>query len=154
MFEFGVKIEVDNTDQIEALLQTQGKTALEACGIVAEGYAKAKCPVDTGLLRNSITHALSGGKAATDSYGQNDTHASTPTTVKNGTAGKPTPGKTGKYEGTAPDEGMAMYLGTNVEYAFYVEEGAGKMGPRRFLRPALEDHKKEYKEILTEYLSK
>ena len=25
-------------------------------GLAAEGYAKAACPVDTGRLRNSITH--------------------------------------------------------------------------------------------------
>jgi len=30
--------------------------ALEICGGIAEGYAKARCPVDTGNLRNSITH--------------------------------------------------------------------------------------------------
>lgn len=152
MFDFSINITVDNVDEIEELLRTQGYAALEECGIVAEGYAKAKCPVDTGLLRNSITHALNGRKAATETYSQNDTHASTPTTVKNKTAGKPTPGKTGKYEGTAPDEGMAMYLGTNVEYAFYVEEGAGSIGPRRFLRPALENHKKQYKGILEKHL--
>lgn len=31
--------------------------ALEICGGMAEGYAKKLCPVDTGNLRNSITHA-------------------------------------------------------------------------------------------------
>lgn len=30
--------------------------ALEICGGVAESYAKLRCPVDTGNLRNSITH--------------------------------------------------------------------------------------------------
>jgi HK97 gp10 family phage protein len=30
--------------------------ALETCGGVAEGHAKRACPVDTGNLRNSITH--------------------------------------------------------------------------------------------------
>ena len=34
--------------------------ALEAIGQQAEGYAKMKCPVDTGNLRNSITHATLG----------------------------------------------------------------------------------------------
>ena len=29
---------------------------LEICGGMAEGYAKRLCPVDTGRLRNSITH--------------------------------------------------------------------------------------------------
>jgi phage gpG-like protein len=31
---------------------------LEICGGKAESYAKRLCPVDTGRLRNSITHAL------------------------------------------------------------------------------------------------
>lgn len=30
--------------------------ALEICGGKAESYAKELCPVDTGNLRNSITH--------------------------------------------------------------------------------------------------
>ena len=30
---------------------------LESWGLNAERYAKEKCPVDTGRLRNSITHA-------------------------------------------------------------------------------------------------
>ena len=32
--------------------------ALEAIGLTAERYAKADCPVDTGRLRNSISHAV------------------------------------------------------------------------------------------------
>lgn len=31
---------------------------LEACGFVAETYAKEGCPVDTGRLKNSIAHAV------------------------------------------------------------------------------------------------
>lgn len=34
--------------------------ALEAVGLQAEGYAKLLCPVDTGRLRNSISHAVQG----------------------------------------------------------------------------------------------
>ena len=37
--------------------------ALEAIGLKAEGYAKKNTPVDTGRLRNSITHAVDGGTA-------------------------------------------------------------------------------------------
>ena len=32
--------------------------SLEKIGLVAEGYAKKACPVDTGRLRNSITHEV------------------------------------------------------------------------------------------------
>lgn len=34
--------------------------ALEAVGLQAEGYAKLLCPVDTGRLKNSISHAVQG----------------------------------------------------------------------------------------------
>ena len=34
--------------------------ALEICGGTAERYAKEECPVDTGNLRNSITHYQEG----------------------------------------------------------------------------------------------
>lgn len=37
--------------------------ALKTVGLVAEGYAKRLCPVDTGNLRNSITHAVEGNAA-------------------------------------------------------------------------------------------
>ena len=37
--------------------------ALERCGEQAEGYAKDLTPVDTGNLRNSITHQVDDGEA-------------------------------------------------------------------------------------------
>ena len=39
----------------EAVTQAMAR-ALEICGGKAESYAKQICPVDTGNLRNSITH--------------------------------------------------------------------------------------------------
>lgn len=36
------------------------EAALTSIGITAEGYAKKLTPVDTGRLRNSISHAVSG----------------------------------------------------------------------------------------------
>lgn len=38
--------------------------ALEKCGLAAEGYAKLLCPVDTGNLRNSITHQVQPSELA------------------------------------------------------------------------------------------
>lgn len=38
--------------------------ALERIGEQAEGYAKDLCPVDTGQLRNSISHAVDDGEQA------------------------------------------------------------------------------------------
>lgn len=109
---------------------------LESCGLVAEGYAKRNCPVDTGRLRGSITHS-----------------------VRDKTA----------------------YIGTNTEYATYVEFGTGKFAangagtikeswvyrddlgnwhkaypqkPRPFLQPAIGDHVDEYVKLVADSLKK
>lgn len=79
--------------------------ALETIGLVAERYAKEYAPVDTGRLRNSISHE------------------------------------------TNSDE-SAVYIGTNVEYAPYQEFGTYKMPGTPFLRPAIENHLGEYKQIV------
>lgn len=47
----------DNTDEILSALEKAKKRGLEAIGLVAEGHAKKLTPVDTGRLRNSISHA-------------------------------------------------------------------------------------------------
>ena len=43
---------------------------------------------------------------------------------------------------------QAVYIGTNVEYAPYVELGTSRMPARPFLRPAAHDHGPEYQELL------
>lgn len=53
----------DNSDKFKSAMSKAKMAALEAIGLQAEGYAKAICPVDTGRLRNSITHDV-GGDAA------------------------------------------------------------------------------------------
>lgn len=123
------------TDNSAEFLEAKNEAvarAMEACGEMAEGYAVLLCPVDTGNLRNSISH---------DS-----------------------------------DEETAI-VGTNVEYAPYVEygtgihaEGGGRSTPWRykdkdgnwhttsgqkpqpFLRPAIADHTDEYKSLIESYL--
>lgn len=87
--------------------------ALEIIGGKAESYAKRLCPVDTGRLRNSITHQQF-------------------------------------------DENTEI-IGTNVEYAPYVElghytKGGGKVAAKPFLRPAAENHSTEYREIIRRVL--
>ncbi|MBQ9041425.1 MAG: HK97 gp10 family phage protein [Eggerthellaceae bacterium] len=58
-----VIIKEDNTDKVVAGIGTAIERALEKIGLVGEGHAKKICPVDTGRLRNSITHVVdSGGK--------------------------------------------------------------------------------------------
>ncbi len=48
----------DNSGLVREELQAAVLRALEVCGLTAEGYAKLLCPVDTGNLRNSITHQV------------------------------------------------------------------------------------------------
>ena len=44
----------DNSKEVSAAIKAALLRGLEKCGLVAEGYAKKLCPVDTGNLRNSI----------------------------------------------------------------------------------------------------
>lgn len=100
----GVTIIEDNTDEFHDGLDAALTRALEKVGLVAEGYAKRLCPVDTGRLRNSITHAMEGSEA--------------------------------------------VVIGTNVEYAPYVELGTARQKAQPYLRPAAVDHVSEYREII------
>lgn len=127
-----IRITEDHSDEFIEELKRRIPAALEECGLAAEGYAKRLCAVDTGLLRNSITHALDGEPTAISSYTDN-------------------PGKQkGEYSGSMPKEteGRAVYIGTNVEYAAYVEMGTTRTVAQPFLQPAIEDHKNDYKKII------
>lgn len=48
----------DNSEDIKEKMIAARERSLEKIGLVAEGYAKRLCPVDTGRLRNSITHEV------------------------------------------------------------------------------------------------
>lgn len=48
----------DNTDEVLSAMEQAIERGLEAIGMVAEGHAKKETPVDTGRLRNSISHAV------------------------------------------------------------------------------------------------
>ena len=106
MVEVSVSVET-NADLIKKATAEAITAALEAIGLQAEGYAKLLCPVDTGNLRNSITHTT--------------------------------------------DE-QAAYIGTNVEYAAYVEMGTERNPPHPYIEPAVTDHATEYKSIAEEML--
>lgn len=54
----------DNSGLVKDELESAILLALEKCGLTAEGYAKLLCPVDTGNLRNSITHQVDDGEQA------------------------------------------------------------------------------------------
>lgn len=110
------------------------KKAARMLGGAIEGHAKEYCPVDTGLLRNSITFALSGEQANSPVYYDNSMET------------------IGMYEGSAPteDNGVTVYVGTNVQYAPYQELGAPNINlpAKPYLRPAFENHMEEYQQII------
>ena len=54
----------DNSEEIANDIKSALLRGMETCGLVAEGYAKKLAPVDTGNLRNSITHEVDDGEPA------------------------------------------------------------------------------------------
>lgn len=118
----------DHSAECKEEIESRALKALTMCGMVVERAAKQLAPADTGLLRNSITWALAGKKPAVQSY-----KADKP---KNGVI------QTGEYSGTTPDDDeLSVYVGTNVEYAPYVELGTSKQEAQPFLKPAAADSK-------------
>lgn len=132
----------DNTDEVLSALKNAKKRGLTAIGMAAEGHAKKKLTKEvytgdkpyklTGRLRNSITFAVSGEPANIQSYSGD-----------HGEAG-------GSYSGSAPDDkDMAVYIGTNVEYAPGIELGTHrKAGAVHFLQDAAANHSDEYKRLM------
>lgn len=59
-----LEIKADNIDLVVNGINDAVLRALEKIGMTAEGYAKDLCPVDTGNLRNSITHVVDEGGGA------------------------------------------------------------------------------------------
>ena len=124
----------DNTEEVLSALEEAIKRGNEAIGMTAERHAKKKCPVDTGRLRNSITYALAGEETHVKSY-------------KASKGGKDR--ETYTYDGTAEGEkGSGVYIGTNVEYAVFVENGALGRTAVHFLQDAAANHTDEYKQIM------
>ena len=105
----GVTVKQDNTKQVVDGIGSAIEVALEKIGLLAEGYAQKKCPVDTGNLRGSITHEVDAGD-------------------------------------------NAVYIGTNVEYAPYVELGTSRQKAQPFLRPAASEHGAQYRQVLKKAL--
>jgi hypothetical protein len=122
----------DNTKEVLSALDKAIERGLEAIGLTAEGYAKKnETAIDTGLLRNSITYAISGKSPHIKSYKDDDGNQS------------------GRYEGKAPnDKDKAVYIGTNVEYAPFIEYGTQGRPPLHFLHRAATEHSDEYKKLM------
>ena len=160
-------MEVKITNNIEIFKKAKTEAvarALEVIGATAERHAKENCPVDTGLLRNSITHAISGEKPAISNYrakyGSNR-HTKGKNAGKRISASSKNAGSVGVgfYSGTAPSEPegkMAVYIGTNVKYAKYQETGEyqHESGAAHFMKDAATTHGDEYKRIAEIQLSK
>ena len=92
----------DNSEQVLSAMEKGIKNGLEAIGLTAETYAKKATPVDTGRLRNSISHTV---------------------------------------------DGEAVYIGSNVEYAPYVELGTNRAKAHHMLQKAATEHSAEYKRL-------
>lgn len=144
-----IHVKTDNTAQAKAEMQKKIRAALNAAGIQAASAAREeiqKSPkrIDTGLLRNSITHAMDGEGAAIGSYKADKASQY---------SGKiPQPGTyTGKAE-KEPEGKDAVYIGTNSSYAIYVHEGTDRMAANRFIKNAVENNAAELIEIIKSHL--
>lgn len=128
----------DHKGQIKKLFDKYLKNAMIMCGMEAQKYAKERCPVDTGLLRNSIAYAIGGMTPSPPKYDAQK--------LKKGQ----TKLEHGEYKGTAPADAeghVTLYLGTKTEYAKAVECGIGQKA-QPYLAPALEQHTSKYISIL------
>lgn len=132
---------IENLDKLISKLEKLNDVnqAMEQACILVENEAKVKCPVDNGLLRNSITHYIEDN----------------------------------------PNE-LVGVVGTNVEYAPYVEFGTGiysSLGngrqdrwkykdakgewhstigqhPQPYLQPALEENRRKIEKMFKEQVKK
>lgn len=59
-----LEVRQDNTAAVVSGVSSAVSAALEEMGLLGEGWAKRLCPVDTGRLRNSVTHAVDAGERA------------------------------------------------------------------------------------------
>ena len=133
----------DNSAEFQRAYEAALRRGLTAIGIEAEANAKKEITRLvysrgdkekkyrlTGRLRNSITFALSGEGANQRAYSDDN-------------------GVVYSYSGNAPGQKLSgVYIGTNVEYAPYVELGTSKMRARPFLRPAANEHAERYKKLM------
>ncbi len=126
---------VDHTPELKQAERRQTAIGLEAIGLTAEGYAKLLCPVDTGILRNSITHAVK----EQDKTVVLSTNVSYAPYVEYGTGvfaendnGRQTPWRYQDAKGN-----------------WHTTTG---QKPQPFIRPAVNNHLNEYQQILEQYL--
>lgn len=123
----------DNSGAVLRAFHTAVEKALEECGLVAEGYAKKLAPVDTGNLRNSISHKVDPEEPAVY-IGSNTSYA--------------------PYVELAT--GIYAEGGRDTPWVYQDEKGnwhwtrGNKAQP--FLKPAVADHAKQYRQIIEQEL--
>lgn len=127
----------DHTPEVLKALEEAIPVILEEWGIAGERFAKERISAvvydtpqsesykRTGRLRASITYATKKSKSDPE---------------------KPAEKSDGMKKGQV--EKNCVVIGTNVEYAYYVEAGTSKMKARPFIKPAIEDNKEQFEKIL------
>ena len=121
---------VDNSGIFFDALPPAIERALEKCGLIAESYAKQLAVVDTGNLRNSITHSVDGNEAFVGSAVQYAPY------VELGT-GEYVPG------------GSPPWVYQDDKGNWHRTSG---QPPRPFIKPAVADHESEYRDIIKKEL--
>lgn len=123
----------DHSAEVSAEIKAALLRGLEKIGLVAEGYAKKLCPVDTGNLRNSITHVVDEQEPAAIIGTDNEYAAYVCLgTGKYADGGRPTP-----------------WVYKDAKGQFHWTAG-NKAQP--FLKPAVSDHAEQYRDILKKEL--
>lgn len=125
----------DNSGAVLSAFHSAVEKALEECGLVAEGYAKKLAPVDTGNLRNSISHKVDPEEPAVY-IGSNTEYAA--------------------YQ----EFGTGIYTegGRDTPWVYQDEKGnwhwtrGNKAQP--FLKPAVANHARQYRQIIEQELKK
>lgn len=159
-----IKIDIqDNTEEFKKEFGEKLKTALEAVGMQAEGNAKLEIEnlprrVDTGLLRNSITHKVIDENNVV--IGSNTYYA---IYVHEGTGKYATKGSTGdgwwvyvkgstsskiSAHGKRYTEAQARRVVAYLRSKGLDAHMTQGMKPNRFLTNAMEKYRGEYKKII------
>lgn len=143
----------DYSPEILALLEAKKDVILEELGWTAESFAKAEINerlystppspnyVRTGRLRNSIAHATAKDAGKVIEYEFKVTNKDGSKTAEKGSY---------KIKNGGADN--AVYVGTSVEYAPYVEFGARGRKGVHFLEHALKDHVDDYRKLIEKHL--
>jgi len=119
------KVDIESrADDVMRYIYQQGEKAMLAVAMQAESYAKDLCPVDTGTLRNSITHGVIVGN-----------------------------GEVSAVVGTNTEYAPFVELGHSQQPGRYVPAikkrlKASFVAGKPFIRPSIENHVDEYTEMI------